>query len=255
MRSRSLLVVILVITTVLLSAFILLHISTKDINKNNNSDETETVFELESQENTVKEGQTEELLPVFSYNELSKENINRINGVSWKPEAPVKLEDLRHVKVTYWGFDDKTHIGELVVHKQVAHEVMEIFKELYDAHYPIEKIRLIDEYNADDDLSMDDNNTSSFCFRVVAGSNKLSKHSYGLAIDINPVQNPYVKGNIVSPEKGDEFLDRTNIRKGMILKDDVCYKAFINRGWIWGGEWKTLKDYQHFQKDIDVNND
>lgn len=188
--------------------------------------------------------------PVFSLNTLSKENIEKVSGVSWKPEAPVKLENLRLLEITYWGFDGEEHVGELIVHKIIADEVVEIFKELYEAKFPIEKIRLIDEYNANDNLSMEDNNTSAMCFRVVEGTDKLSKHSYGIAIDINPVQNPYVRGNKVSPEKGKEYLNRENVRKGMIVKNDICYKAFKSRGWIWGGDWRTIKDYQHFQKNI-----
>ncbi|PAB59603.1 M15 family metallopeptidase [Anaeromicrobium sediminis] len=190
--------------------------------------------------------------PVFSYSSLSEENIRKIKEVSWKPSAPVSLEELSYVKVTYWGFDDREHVGELIVHEKVAEEVVEIFEELYKGKFPIERIKLIDEYGANDDLSMEDNNTSSFCFRVVSGSKKLSKHSYGIAIDINPLQNPYVKGDKVSPKAGKEYLDRNNVRMGMIIKDDICYKAFKSKGWIWGGDWKTVKDYQHFQKDIHV---
>lgn len=190
--------------------------------------------------------------PAFSYNSLSEENIHKMKDVSWKPSAPVSLEELSYVKVTYWGFDNREHIGELIVHEKVAEEVVEIFEELYKEKFPIEKVKLIDEYGADDDLSMADNNTSSFCYRKVSGSEKLSKHSYGIAIDINPLQNPYIKGNSVSPEGGKEYLDRNNLRKGMIVKNDICYRAFTSRGWIWGGDWKSVKDYQHFQKNIDV---
>jgi hypothetical protein len=189
----------------------------------------------------------------FTLEPLSEEIINRINGVSWKKGAPVEFEDLSYVKVKYWGFDEEEHMGELIVHKKVAEEILEIFKELHEAKFPIEKIRLIDEYDASDDLSMEDNNTSSFCYREVAGKKgTLSKHSYGLAIDINPVQNPCITGQRVSPIEGKEYKNRKNVRKGMIVKDDICYKAFKKRGWIWGGEWKSLKDYQHFQKQIDL---
>lgn len=189
----------------------------------------------------------------FTYEPLPQEVISKIDGVSWNKEAPVSLDDLSYIKVLYWGFDEKEHTGELIVHKKVAKEVVQIFKELYEAKFSIEKIRLIDEYNASDDLSMEDNNTSAFCFREVAGKKgTLSKHSYGIAIDINTVQNPYVENGRVSPKAGEEYIDRKNVRKGMIVKDDVCYKAFKERGWIWGGEWKTIKDYQHFQKEIDL---
>ncbi|MBF8981934.1 M15 family metallopeptidase [Lutibacter sp. B2] len=187
----------------------------------------------------------------FSYESLPPTIINKIKGVSWKPKAPVKLEELSYVKILYWGFDHKEHDGELIVHKKIAEEVVAIFKELYEAKFLIEKVKLIDEYGANDDLSMADNNTSAFCFREVEGSNgKLSKHSYGIAIDINTVQNPYIRGNKISPIEGKEYIDRLDVRKGMIVKEDVCYKAFKSRGWTWGGDWKTMKDYQHFQKNI-----
>ena len=161
------------------------------------------------------------------------------------------IAGLSYLKVAYWGFDDQPHMGELIVNKKVAAEVTEIFQELYEAKFPIEKIRLIDEYGAEDSKSMEDNNTSSFCFREVEGKpGTLSKHSYGLAIDINPVQNPYIYKDEISPEAGKEYADRSKAQKGMILKGDACYQAFIDRGWTWGGNWNYEKDYQHFQKSI-----
>lgn len=192
-------------------------------------------------------------IEIWSVNTLSQEIIDKITGVSWIPNEDIQLEDLRHVIVTHWGFDDKPHIGELIVHEKVADDVLDIFKELYNVKFPIEKIRLIDEYNADDNLSMQDNNTSAFCYRAVTGGSSLSKHSYGLAIDINPVQNPYIKDNIVLPKNGEEFINRDDIRKGMIVKKDACYTAFKKKGWDWGGDWHSLKDYQHFQKKIKID--
>lgn len=190
----------------------------------------------------------------FTHQPLTGEVISRIKGVSWKEEAPVGLSDLSYVQVLHWGFDHREHTGELIVHKRVAEEIIQIFKELYEARFPIEKIKLIDEYGADDGLSMEDNNTSAFCFREIEGKKGiLSKHSYGIAIDINPVQNPHIKGQKISPTAGEEYRDRENIRKGMIVKDGICYRTFKERGWTWGGEWKSLKDYQHFQKEIDLD--
>lgn len=188
---------------------------------------------------------------VFTYNPLSEEVIERIMGISYKENDDIKIEDLAYLQVTHWGFDDKEHKGEIIVNEKVASQVVEIFRELYEAKFPIEKIRLIDEYNGDDNLSMLDNNSSSFCYREVPGSEKLSNHSYGVAIDINPVQNPYIKNNTILPESGKEFLDRNNIRKGMIVEGDVCYNAFKSRGWTWGGDWNSLKDYQHFEFKLD----
>ena len=163
--------------------------------------------------------------------------------------------------IIHWGFDDTFHIGKMIVHKKLAQEVVEIFTDLLRAKYPIEKIRLIDEYDADDDKSMEDNNSSALCCRVITGHEKRenprwSKHSYGTAIDINTVQNPYVKlyKGLVLPPNGKDYVDREKLQKGMIIKDDVCYKAFVSRGWQWGGDWNPdppsgRVDYQHFDKD------
>lgn len=189
-------------------------------------------------------------MPIFYCQELPQEILDKVNGSSWREEAPVPLEELSYVIVTHWGFDEKEHIGEIIIHKNVAEEIVEIFRELYNERFPIEKIKLIDEYHADDHLSMQDNNTSAFCFRKIEGTNTISKHGYGVAIDINPLQNPYIKGEIIQPLAGKDYLDRSDVRKGMILKGDSCYKAFTSRGWSWGGDWKTVTDYQHFEKDI-----
>ncbi len=163
--------------------------------------------------------------------------------------ANISFEELSYLKLTYFGFDNNTHIGEMIVNKKLAKEVVDIFKELYKNRYPIEKIKLIDEYNANDNLSMKDNNSSSFNYRTIWGTNKISNHGKGMAIDINPLQNPHVKGIIVSPPEGELYKDRKNIRKGMIIKNDVAYNAFIKRGWKWGGDWNN-PDYQHFEKVI-----
>lgn len=192
-----------------------------------------------------------EFKEIFRASEINEETDKRIRGISWTPEAPVELKDLRYLEVAYMGFDDRPHMGELVVHKCIADETVEIFRELYEAGYPIGKMVLVSDYGADDHLSMADNNTSAFCFRIVEGTDHLSKHAYGIAIDINPVQNPYVREHSILPEAGAAYLDRSDARMGMILEGDACYEAFKRRGWIWGGEWNTLKDYQHFQKDVE----
>jgi len=170
---------------------------------------------------------------------------------SWRPGCPVSIDDLACLKVSHWGFDGKVHIGELVVHKKVASEVLEIFKELFEKKFPIERIRRIEAYKGDDDDSMADNNTSAFNCRKIKGSKtKLSKHSYGLAIDINPLINPYIKNGKVLPREGVKYLDRKKSVPGIIVKGGSCYSAFIKRGWQWGGQWKSMKDYQHFEKNI-----
>ena len=147
-------------------------------------------------------------------------------------------------------FDNKIHYGEMVVDKRLAEDVIEIFKELYDKKYPIEKVRLIDEYNADDNLSMNDNNSSAFCYRTIKGSNKISNHGKGMAIDINPFQNPHVIGESTNPVEAYMYSDRTIRHIGIIIEGDDCYNAFVKRGWTWGGHWSN-PDYQHFEKVLD----
>ncbi|WP_129598357.1 M15 family metallopeptidase [Anaerophilus nitritogenes] len=204
-------------------------------------------------ENIIEEKNSIEDIHQFTYEPLPDFIKQKIQGISWKENPFVSLDDLAYVKICYVGFDDQDHQGELIVHKKVAKEVVEIFEELYKAKFPIEKIKLIDKYGASDELSMQDNNTSAFCFREVTGSSKnLSKHSYGIAIDINPIQNPYIKGKKISPLQGKQYINRLNMQKGMIFKNDVCYNAFKSRGWTWGGDWKSLKDYQHFEKNISL---
>ena len=162
----------------------------------------------------------------------------------------VNIENLSYLKITYWGFDEKTHVGEMIVNKKLSQEVLDIFKEIYERKYPIEKIKLIDEYEANDEKSMEDNNTSAFCYRVVANTNRLSNHSLGTSIDVNPLYNPYIVGAYISPINSTNFTDRNITRKGIIKKGDDLYNAFIKRGWTWGGDWKNKKDYQHFEKNI-----
>jgi len=193
---------------------------------------------------------------MFHYTELAQEIKDRITGVSYADNCEVPYSELRYVQVLYWGFDGESHSGEMIVNKAIAADVVDIFKELYEAKYPIERMVLIDEYNADDNASMAANNTSAFCYRVIDnGSKRLSNHSYGLAIDINPLYNPYVRPidgkTVISPEEGAEYADRTLDNPYYIRKGDICYQAFTSRGFTWGGDWKNPKDYQHFEKKLD----
>ncbi|MBU3917780.1 M15 family metallopeptidase [bacterium] len=167
---------------------------------------------------------------------------------SWREGCPVPMEDLTYLYLKHWGYDGKIHDGRLVVHKKVADEMAAIFKTLFEIRFLIEKMKLIEDYKGSDDASMADNNTSAFNCREVTGKpGVFSKHSFGLAIDINPLMNPYIFKNEVFPTEGKKYGDRTKKAKGMILKGDVVQKAFVKRGWIWGGDWRTVKDYQHFQ--------
>ena len=155
---------------------------------------------------------------------------------------------LQSVKVAYINLDGETQMGELIVHHELAEEVVDIFEEIYNCKFPIEKMITIDYYNCNDDKSMEDNNTSAFNYRMVSGSRKLSDHSYGRAIDINPLLNPYIRKRDIQPKNGKKYVDRTQNEKGMILQEDCVVKAFKSRGWQWGGDWKYSKDYQHFYK-------
>lgn len=169
---------------------------------------------------------------------------------SWHEGCPISIEQLRLLQLSHLGYDNKIHQGELVVHQDVAEETLEIFKTLFSEGFQIEKMKLVDEYKGNDEESMNANNTSAFNCRVVTGKqNVFSKHSYGRAIDINPLTNPYVKGNLVLPKAGKKYRDRSQKQKGMILKNDSSYQAFTQKNWIWGGNWNSLKDYQHFEKE------
>lgn len=192
---------------------------------------------------------------LFYIKELDNEIIDRITGKSYGEGTDIPYSDLRYIRVLHMGFDGLTHEGELIVNKAIAEDVVEIFKELYEIGYPIEKMILVDDYDADDLKSMADNNTSAFNYRFVEGTSKRSVHSDGLAIDINPLYNPYVRtrdGKLeVLPENASEYVDRDKDNRYYIRKDDPCYNAFVSRGFTWGGEWKNSKDYQHFEKKLD----
>ena len=156
-------------------------------------------------------------------------------GRSYKKGCPVRLTDLRYISVSHWGYDGNVHVGHMVVHAKLALELLEIFKELFDQQFPIERMELIDLYEADDDRSMSANNSSCFCFRPNTTTPGIfSNHSYGIAIDINPLVNPYVKGMRVLPEGGKAYLDRTVSYFGGITDspDNICYQAFIQEATI-----------------------
>jgi hypothetical protein len=165
---------------------------------------------------------------------------------SWRPGCPVPLDDLRLLTLTHWGFDGEVHRGELVVHAEEASAVTEAFRALFRARFPIKRMRLVDVYGGDDDRSMAANNTSAFNCRTVEGSSSWSEHAYGRALDINPIQNPFVQDGRVSPPAGARYLDRSHRAKGLIRADDAVVRAFAAIGWGWGGYWTLSKDYQHF---------
>lgn len=191
---------------------------------------------------------------LFYSTEITEELQSRILGNSYQENDDIALSELRYLRVLYYGFDGETHIGELIVNRKIENDILEIMQELYKNQYPIEKMVLIDEYDANDENSMEDNNTSAFNYRTVNGSSKLSKHSLGLAVDINPRFNPCVRtinGEVsVEPANGAEYVDRTQEFSHKITERDLCYQLFIEHGFTWGGSWNSVKDYQHFEKDI-----
>jgi len=176
--------------------------------------------------------------------------VGKVKKHSWRKGCPVALDDLAYMRIRHWGYDQKVHTGELIVHKDYAESIKKVFGELFKKKFPIEKMRLVDEYQGDDTRSMQANNTSAFNCRPMTGyRKKFSKHAYGGAIDVNPLYNPYhrKRGDVVEPEQGRKYLDRSLKVKGMILKGDACHKAFTRHGWRWGGLWRRIKDYQHFE--------
>lgn len=189
----------------------------------------------------------------FSYQTIPKSVKKRMMGRSYKKNRNIKLSDLRYVKVLHYGYDGKIRKGEIVVNKKIAKKTVKIFYELYQKKYPIQKMKLIDNYEASDNKSMRDNNTSAFNYRKISGSSSLSRHARGMAIDLNPRINPWVKGKKVSPSNGKVYKQRNvkkckgRYRKNMIHKNDIAYKIFKKYGFRWGGDWKSYKDYQHFE--------
>jgi hypothetical protein len=184
------------------------------------------------------------------YNPIPPTVVQKMMGKSYKENCPIPITDLAYVRVTYYDMKGQVCLGELVVHKKIADMTMEIFKDIHAAKFPIEKMRLIDEYEADDDRSMGDNNSSAFCFRSITNRpGVISNHGLGIAIDINTHLNPYVKGDNIAPSNARKYADRSLNEPGMIHPDDVVVIAFKKRGFTWGGDWKSLKDYQHFEID------
>lgn len=240
-------------------------VSQKDETDDLSDDDTQTASSLHyngspsPERVTYKEG--------FYYEPLSNDLISYITGISF-PALPseasentlnvgeqndISYADLRYVHIIHYDFDGNLAEGELICHNFIAEDLLEIFYDLYVSEYQIEKVTLIENYNGDDTASMADNNTSCFNYRVVDGTKSLSKHALGLAIDINPLYNPYIRydkkgGQTVSPVEGEAYADRTVSFPYKIDPDDLCYRLFTEHGFTWGGNWNSSKDYQHFQK-------
>ena len=240
-------------------------VSQKDETDDLSDDDTQTASSLHyngspsPERVTYKEG--------FYSEPLSNDLISYITGISY-PAQPseasentlnvgeqndISYADLRYVHIIHYDFDGNLAEGELICHNFIAEDLLEIFYDLYVSEYQIEKVTLIENYNGDDTASMADNNTSCFNYRVVDGTKSLSKHALGLAVDINPLYNPYIRydkkgGQTVSPVEGEAYADRTVSFPYKIDPDDLCYRLFTEHGFTWGGNWNSSKDYQHFQK-------
>jgi len=167
-------------------------------------------------------------------------------GTTWKPGCPVGLADLRYMTVSFRGFDGRAHTGELVVHRRVAAGVVSVFARLYRARFPIEEMRLVTGADLTARPTGDGNNTAAFVCRAARKQTRWSAHAYGLAIDVDPFQNPYHRGDLVLPELASAYLDRGDRRPGMIYPSDVVTTAFAAIGWTWGGTWRSPKDLMHF---------
>lgn len=192
----------------------------------------------------------------FYYEKLSKDLKERITGGSFPLKfkrnfTPVVYDELRYVKVKYYDFDGVLHDdGEIIVHKLVAQDIVEIFNLLYLEKYSIASIKLVEEFDSSDELSMEANNTSAFNYRIVENIDRLSWHAYGLAIDINPLYNPYLANGRIYPSTALDYADRSLDFDGKIDHNDLAYKIFTKYGWKWGGDFKYVKDYQHFYKEV-----
>ena len=177
-----------------------------------------------------------------------------IHGNSWRKGCPVGLQDLRYLHIKYINFYSKTQWGEMIVHKSVAKDVIEIFTELYDIRYPIRKMKLVSDYKGSDWQSIEADNTSAFNCRNATGSKKWSRHSYGKAIDLNSIENPYIsRSGRIAHKASLQYRKRVHKKdtvadKAVLLKNDKATKIFTKHGWKWGGDWHGVKDYQHFSK-------
>ena len=177
---------------------------------------------------------------------------NRMQGKSYKDNPYIGRDDLRHVRALHWDYDGKIHLGEMVCNKLIADRLVKILRALYEARYPIQRMVLTDVYDADDEKQMRANNSSCFCYRSIAGSAHLSKHARGLAVDINTLYNPYCKKRkdgtlFVQPSNALRYCNRSETFRYKIDPHDLCVRLFKENGFEWGGDWRSCKDYQHFE--------
>ena len=170
----------------------------------------------------------------------------RMTGVSWRPGCPVGPRDLRLLRLSHWDFRGQARTGQLIVHRDVARELVEVFRDLYAARFPIRRMAPVDAYGGSDFRSIEADNTSAFNCRFVEGTTRWSNHASGTAIDLNPIENPYVSGGRTSHRASRTYVDRARRRPGMAYEGSSVVRAFDRIGWGWGGRWTSVKDYQHF---------
>lgn len=192
------------------------------------------------------------LEPFFQCYDIPDTIFALMKGKSYKDDCTVQRSDLRYLLILHRNIKGEAIVGELIVNKNISADILDIMEQLFRASYPIEKVRLIDYYDADDEKSMRANNTSCFNWRKVSGSSTVSKHAIGMAIDINPLYNPYYKlsngKETIQPATGKPYLDREAEFPYKIIKGDICHRLFTTNGFKWGGSWTSLKDYQHFER-------
>ena len=164
--------------------------------------------------------------------------------------APVKKEDLRELTLSYYGFDGERHTGTMVCNKAIADDLLEIFSELYKIRYQIRLISPVTDFGGSDTASMEADNTSCFNCRNVDGMSRWSAHASGMAVDINPLENPWVRGNRVKPLSAAPFADRSKDFPHKMTKEDPAVRLFLSKGFVWGGSWRSVKDWQHFEKPL-----
>lgn len=220
-----------------------------------------TMFSAQAQTNSYQAGDVvpEQIIKemgenVFFYSQPIPDSIfKKMQGKSYKTHCTTKRNELRYIRCLHTDAKGRSIVGEMVVNKSIAKDVIDIFHSLYQAKYPIERMRLIDHWDADDEQAMRANNSACFNYRLISHTHKVSKHGKGLAIDINTLYNPYHKHlangkEVIEPATGKPYLNRQLHHPYMIQRGDLCYRLFKQKGFRWGGDWKTLKDYQHFEK-------
>jgi hypothetical protein len=182
----------------------------------------------------------------FSARKLPPEIRREVTGVSWHRGCPVGLGRLRYLRIAFYGFDGRVRRGEMIANASAVPALRTAFASMYDARFPIRRMRLVDHYGGSDFRSIEADNTSAFNCRRTTGQSSWSQHAYGRAVDVNPIENPYVLNGRTSHRKSRPYLDRSRHRRGMAYRGGALVRAFKAAGWGWGGNWSNPTDYQHF---------